>query len=632
MSLLYLLKRDAGMTVLVLSHEAPNLVLALEHLTACLPIGIERGKVLPELLHGAIEEGVGHEELGLDILLIDAVAGLASEDDKLAEHILAGEVDTGIGLAISLGLGQFYGLAEWYVGRDGVEDIVERTTEHGLDAQDLVARVAEVVDGTDDGQSCTYVGLEEELHATHLCYALEFAILLIVAGSRYLVGGNDVDVVREEVLVESCHIGRGGTIHKDAIEDVHADDLVAKTLEIALGGLLQLLAHVLQVQSLAGEHGIVTRGYANDIELEAEFAHEFLALLAYLLYKAAAHGAHTTDEEVEHLVFAQEKGVVDYVQCLAQVFLGDDERDVRLAGTLGTGYHADTATSQCAEQLAGNTGGVLHVLAHDSHGGQTSLGHHGIHGALCYLLGKLLVEHTACLLGIHIAHTDGGAVLTAGLRYHEDGDTVVCQTGEDAAVNTDDTHHGQTADGDERGALNTGDTTDGLLAQVDILLDDGARSLGVEGILDPDGYVLDADGIDGGGIYHLGTKVAKLHGLGVGKFVDDIGRADDTRVGGHEAVHIGPYLQSRGIQSCRYDGGGVVATATTKVGDLAALYVGGDETAHQAYLGQVLPGVAHNLVGGLCRKDILAVLLLGADNVARIKPACTLYHRCHDAG
>ena len=245
MSLLYLLKRDAGMAVLVLSHEAPNLVLALEHLAACLPIGIERGKVLPELLHGAIEEGLGHEELGLDILLIDTITCLASEDDKLAEHILAGEVDTRIGLAISLGLGQFHGLAEGYVGRNGIEDIIESATEHGFDAKDLVARVAKVVDGTDDGQSCTYVGLEEELHTTHLCYALEFAILLIVARSRYLVGGNNVDVVREEVLVESCHIGRGGTIHKDTIEDVHADDLVAKTLKVALGSLFQLLAHIL---------------------------------------------------------------------------------------------------------------------------------------------------------------------------------------------------------------------------------------------------------------------------------------------------------------------------------------------------------------------------------------------------
>ena len=632
MSLLYLLKRDAGMAVLVLCHKAPNLVLALEHLAACLPIGIERGEVLPELLHGAIEEGLGHEEFGLDILLIDAIAGLAGEDDKFAEHVLAREVYARVGLAISLGLGQFHGLAEGNVGRDGVEDIVESTAEHGLDAKDLVARVAKVVDGADDGKPGTHVGLEEELHATHLCYALEFAILLVIAGGRYLVGRHDVDVVREEVLVERSHIGRGGAIHEDTVEDVHADDLVAKTLEVALGRLLQLLAEVLQIQSLAGKHGIVARGNAHDIELEAEFAHELLALLMYLLYKAAAHGAHTADEEVEHLVFAQKKGVVDYVQRLAQILLSNDKGDIRLAGTLGTGNNADTATAKRAEQLAGNARCVLHVLAHYGHGGQASLGHHGIHGALGYLLGKLFVEHTACLLGIGIAHTDGGAVLTACLRYHEHGDAIVCQTGEDTAVHTDDTHHGETADGDERGALDAGDATDGLLAQVDILLDDGARSLGVEGILDPDGYVLDANGIDGGGIYHLGTEVAEFHGLGVGEFVDDVCRADDTGVSGHETVHIGPYLQGSGIQCGRYDGGGVVATATAKVGNLAALYVGGDETAHQAYLGQALPGVAHNLVGGLCGKHVLAVLLLGADNVARVKPTCTLYHRGHDAG
>ena len=619
------------MTALVLGHEAPNLVLALQHLAACFPIGIQCGEVLPELLHGAVEEGLGHEEFLLHILLVDAVTGLAGEDDQFAQHVLAGEVYARIGFAVSLGLGQFHRLAEGYVGRDGVEDVVERTAEDRLDAQDLVAGVAQVVDGAYDGQACTHVGFKQELHATHLCYALEFAILLVIAGGGNLVGRHYVDVVGKEILVERCHLGRCRAIHEDTVEDVHAYDLVAQAPDVACRSLVQALAEVVQFQSLACKHGIVSGGYAHDIELQAEFAHQFLALLVYLLNEASAHGAHTADEEVEHLIFAQEKGVVDDVQRLAQVLLGNDEGYVRLACALGTCNHTDTATSQRAEQLAGNARGVLHVLAHDGHGGQASLGRHGVHGAIGYLLGKLLVEHTACLTGIHVAHTYGGAVLAACLGHHEHGYAIVRQAGEDTAVHTDDTHHGKTADGDERGALDAGDATDGFLAQVYVLLDDGTGGIGVEGVLHPDGNVLHADGVYGGRIDYLGTEVAEFHGLHVGEFVDDVCRADYTGVGGHETVHVRPYLQCRSVQCRRHDGRGVVAAATSKVGHLAALYVGGDETAHQTYLGQAFPCVAHYLVGGLCTEHVLAVLLLGADDVARVVPSGTVDNGGHYA-
>ena len=119
-----------------------------------------------------------------------------------------------------------------------------------------------------------------------------------------------------------------------------------------------------------------------------------------------------------------------------------------------TGYHADTITSQCAKKFSGNARRVLHVLAHNRHCRQSAFVLDRIHGALFYFLGKLDVEHAASLGGIHIAHTDTGAVLTAGLRYHEHTDAVVGQAAEDTAVHTNHTHHTESADSYQAGAVN----------------------------------------------------------------------------------------------------------------------------------------------------------------------------------
>ena len=115
----------------------------------------------------------------LHVLLLHLIARLAGEDDQFANHILAAEVDAGIRLAIALLLGQAHRLRERNLLRDGVEDEVQRTREHCLDAQDLVAGVQQVVDGTDDGQSSAYVGLEEELHAAFHGRLLQAGVVLI---------------------------------------------------------------------------------------------------------------------------------------------------------------------------------------------------------------------------------------------------------------------------------------------------------------------------------------------------------------------------------------------------------------------------------------------------------------------
>ena len=66
---------------------------------------------------------------------------------------------------------------------------------------------------------------------------------------------------------------------------------------------VELLAVVHEVEPVAIEDGLAAAGYAYDVELEAVALLQLLVLRAYLLNQVASHGAHSADEEVEHLVF-----------------------------------------------------------------------------------------------------------------------------------------------------------------------------------------------------------------------------------------------------------------------------------------------------------------------------------------
>ena len=101
---------------------------------------------------------------------------------------------------------------------------------------------------------------------------------------------------------------------------------------------------------------------------------------------------------------------MDHVERLAQVFAGNDKRDVGLECTLCNGDDAHAATAQGTEQLARYARTVAHLLAHDGHGGQSALGNHGIHGSCGYFLGKLLVEHLYRLVGIRLLDGYRGGV------------------------------------------------------------------------------------------------------------------------------------------------------------------------------------------------------------------------------
>ena len=176
----------------------------------------------------------------LDIFLFQFVSRLASQDDELAHDVLSAQVDARVRFGVSFLLCQAYGLAEGDVGTDFIEDIVQRSAQHSFDFQNLVAAVDEVVDGVDDGQSGSHVGLKQEFDPSPACRLLEFPVILEGGRGCDLVGSHHRDVVGEEVLVERCHLGACRAVHEDGVEDVHADDLVVEAFDGAGRAVFQL--------------------------------------------------------------------------------------------------------------------------------------------------------------------------------------------------------------------------------------------------------------------------------------------------------------------------------------------------------------------------------------------------------
>ena len=121
----------------------------------------------------------------------------------------------------------------------------------------------------------------------------------------------------EEIFVECSHLVAGGTVNKHRIEDIHTDDLCLEALQIALSTSHKCLTVVVEVYAIAVKCCIMPTYHTHHIELEATLLHQSLALATYLFYEAASHSAHTTDEEVEHLILGEEERIVYHVQCFA---------------------------------------------------------------------------------------------------------------------------------------------------------------------------------------------------------------------------------------------------------------------------------------------------------------------------
>ena len=170
-----------------------------------------------------------------------------------------------------------------------------------------------------------------------------------------------------------------------------------------------------------------------------------------------------------------------------------------------------------------------------------------------------------------------------------------------------------------------------------MVFDEGSRMFWVEGVLHLDGDILHTDGVYRRRIDDLGTEVTQLHSLNIRELVDGVGRLDNLRVGCHESVHIGPNLQHLCIQSSCNDSCCVVTSATSQVGGLVAVAVTGYEAGNNGN-GSVGSGITaadrsecflHQFCSKLGVQGMLAVLLLGADEVTAVHAQTVLDQSCH---
>ena len=210
------------------------------------------------------------------------------------------------------------------------------------------------------------------------------------------------------------------------------------------------------------------------------------------------------------------------------------------------GYDADTSPSEGTEEASCDAGGALHVFADDSHRGKPLFGGHVVDLTLRALERKLFVEGFYGAVSVFVTHGEGGVVLRAGLRDHEDAYTVLSQGLEDAVIDSNHADHTEALHGDEASVVDRRDAGDegpfAVLATV-FLRDERTWRLEVKGVADADGDIFVIDGVNRWRIDDFRTEITKLHRLDEGELVDDVGRIDHARVCRHESIYVRPNFE-----------------------------------------------------------------------------------------
>ena len=151
---------------------------------------------------------------------------------------------------------------------------------------------------------------------------------------------------------------------------------------------------------------------------------------------------------------------------------------------------------------------------------------------------------------------------------------------------------------------------------------DDARALarGIAAVEHLHRNVLFDGGQDGGRMQHLGAEVGQFGGLFKADDLHAQRIGADARIGGHDAVDVGPDFDGVGGERAADEGAGEVGAAAAQGGGDAG-FVRSDEAAHHRHLGLV-DERAQLLVGALFDdgvvRDGLLELRVGDDDVARV--------------
>src|SRR6185312_5900882 len=100
--------------------------------------------------------------------------------------------------------------------------------------------------------------------------------------------------------------------------------------------------------------------------------------------------------------------------------------------------------------------------------------------------------------------------------------------------------------------------------------DQGTLCIGLHGIQQPDGYLIDLRRPDRGRVKDLGTKIGELRGLLEGQLIDGEGLFYDARIIIMHTDYVGPYLAYGGIDRRGDQRSGVVASTSFQVVHLTA--------------------------------------------------------------
>ena len=148
---------------------------------------------------------------------------------------------------------------------------------------------------------------------------------------------------------------------------------------------------------------------------------------------------------------------------------------------------------------------------------------------------------------------------------------------------------------------------------IGLLLDNSTGSIRIECILYQNRNVFMAYRINGRRINHLSSEVTQLHCFHITQFGNRICSTDDTGVGSHKTIHIGPYLQNIRIQSRSQNRSCIIRTSTSQIGHFSGILICRNKTGYQCYLGNFLESLSYQTIRQFRVEYMFVMLLFGFD-------------------
>ena len=310
---------------------------------------------------------------------------------------------------------------------------------------------------------------------------------------------------------------------------------------------------------------------------------------------------------------------MDHVERLAQALERDDERNVSFRRALSAGDHIDAVAPQRTEKPSRDAGRMLHVLAHDRDRGQIGLLLDPVdlsHGDFLSELGR---EHLDRHRSVGVADADRRRILGSRLRDEEHADARLGQRLEYPVIDADHANHAQSLNRNQAGIVDRRNPLDCPAGVLHMLArDERAGRIEIERILDDDRNIPVVGGENRRRIDHLRAEIAQLHRLDIAQTLDHVGVVDHFRVGGHEAVDVGPDFEHRGVEGRGENRRRIVRPPAAEIRSVPARQIARDEAGHDHRARHLPERLTDQLLGRCEIDDMPPEIGLRLDEPARI--------------